>query len=83
MFKLFKEDSDSVLLTRRNAAIDVFRGLVMLLMVFVNDFWTVHAVPHWLEHFGTLEDGMGLSDIVFKDGTKISLIITEFISDWE
>ena len=33
MFKLFKEDSDSVLLTRRNAAIDVFRGLVMLLMV--------------------------------------------------
>ena len=65
MFKLFKEDSDSVLLTRRNAAIDVFRGLVMLLMVFVNDFWTVHAVPHWLEHFGTFEDGMGLSDIVF------------------
>ena len=39
MFKLFKEDSDSVLLTRRNAAIDVFRGLVMLLMVFVNDFY--------------------------------------------
>ena len=26
---------------------------------------------------------VGLSDIVFKDGTKISLIITEFISDWE
>ena len=26
---------------------------------------------------------IGLSDIEFKDGTKISLIITEFISDWE
>ena len=26
---------------------------------------------------------VGLSDIEFKDGTKISLIITEFISDWE
>lgn len=26
---------------------------------------------------------VGLSDIDFKDGTKISLIITEFISDWE
>ena len=26
---------------------------------------------------------VGLSDIEFKDGTKITLIITEFISDWE
>ena len=26
---------------------------------------------------------VGLSDIEFKDGTKISLIITEFIFDWE
>lgn len=65
MLKLFKEDSDFGLFTRRNTAIDVFRGLVMLLMVFVNDFWTVHEVPHWLEHFGTFEDGLGLSDIVF------------------
>jgi predicted acyltransferase len=53
------------MLTRRNAAIDVFRGLVMLLMVFVNDFWTVGDVPHFLEHFDTFEDGMGLSDVVF------------------
>ena len=67
MNKLFKEDCApaSGLLTRRNAAIDVFRGLVMLLMVFVNDFWTVEGVPHFLEHFGTMEDGMGLSDVVF------------------
>lgn len=63
MLKLFKDDSG--FLTRRNSAIDVFRGLVMLLMVFVNDFWTVRGVPHYLEHFGTFEDGMGLSDIVF------------------
>lgn len=65
MLKLFKDDSGSGFLTRRNSAIDVFRGLVMLLMVFVNDFWTVPGVPHYLEHFGTLDDGMGLSDIVF------------------
>lgn len=65
MLKLFKDDSGSGFLNRRNSAIDVFRGLVMLLMVFVNDFWTVRGVPHYLEHFGTLEDGMGLSDIVF------------------
>lgn len=50
---------------KRNLAIDMFRGITMLLMVFVNEFWKVFNVPHWLEHFATLEDGMGLSDIVF------------------
>lgn len=50
---------------RRNEAIDMLRGLTMLLMVFVNDLWTVSGVPHFLEHFDRLEDGMGVSDIVF------------------
>ena len=49
----------------RNLSIDMFRGLTMTLMVFVNEFWKVFNVPHWMEHFATLEDGMGLSDIVF------------------
>lgn len=52
-------------MNKRNLAIDMFRGITMLLMVFVNEFWKVFNVPHWLEHFATLEDGMGLSDIVF------------------
>ena len=52
-------------MNKRNLAIDMFRGLTMLLMVFVNEFWKVFNVPHWLEHYATLEDGMGLSDIVF------------------
>ena len=52
-------------MNKRNIAIDMFRGLTMVLMVFVNDFWTVIDVPHWLEHFATWEDGMGLSDIVY------------------
>ena len=52
-------------MNKRNLAIDMFRGLTMVLMVFVNDFWTVFNVPHALEHFATWEDGMGLSDIVF------------------
>ena len=43
----------------------MFRGLTMVLMVFVNDFWTVLDVPHFLEHFATWEDGMGLSDLVY------------------
>ncbi|MBR6054881.1 MAG: DUF5009 domain-containing protein [Bacteroidales bacterium] len=50
---------------KRNLAIDMFRGLTMVLMVFVNDFWTVWDVPHFLEHFATWEDGMGLSDLVY------------------
>lgn len=43
----------------------MLRGLTMVLMVFVNDFWTILDVPHWLEHFATWEDGMGLSDVIY------------------
>lgn len=53
------------LFSKRNAAIDMLRGLTMLFMVFVNDFWSIGGVPHFLEHFGTYEDGMGVSDVVF------------------
>ena len=52
-------------MNKRNLAIDIFRGLTMTLMVFVNEFWKVFNVPHWLEHYAPFEDGMGLSDIVF------------------
>lgn len=52
-------------MNRRNIAIDIFRGLTMVLMITVNDFWKVPGVPHFLEHFGTFEDGMGLSDFVY------------------
>jgi hypothetical protein len=51
--------------TKRNASIDILRGLTMLLMVFVNDLWSVGGVPHFLEHFEVFEDGMGVADIVF------------------
>ena len=50
---------------RRNGAIDMLRGLTMFLMIFVNDFWTIGDVPHWLEHTATHEDAMGLADLVF------------------
>ena len=49
----------------RVAAIDIFRAVTMLLMIFVNDLWTIRGTPHWLEHFGVYEDGMGFSDVVF------------------
>ncbi|MBQ6197786.1 MAG: DUF5009 domain-containing protein [Bacteroidales bacterium] len=52
-------------MNKRNLAIDVLRGLTMAVMVMVNDFWSYPDVPHFLEHFATMEDGMGLSDYVY------------------
>ncbi|KAA6304152.1 hypothetical protein EZS27_044205, partial [termite gut metagenome] len=51
--------------TQRNAAIDIMRALTMFVMIFVNDLWKIHGVPHCLEHAVSGEDFMGLSDIVF------------------
>ncbi|MGV3705362.1 MAG: DUF5009 domain-containing protein [Arcticibacter sp.] len=49
----------------RSIAIDAFRALIMLLMIFVNDLWTLHHTPGWLEHVPADVDGMGLADVVF------------------
>jgi heparan-alpha-glucosaminide N-acetyltransferase len=49
----------------RIAAIDVLRALTMLLMIFVNDLWSLSDIPSWLEHTAAEEDGMGLADVVF------------------
>ena len=51
--------------TQRNVAIDILRALTMLLMVFVNDFWSVKGVPQWMLHGKANEDFLGLSDVVF------------------
>ncbi|GAB3766602.1 DUF5009 domain-containing protein [Spirosoma pomorum] len=51
--------------TMRVGAIDVLRGLTMVLMIFVNDLWSLTDIPAWLEHVGRGVDGIGLADIVF------------------
>ena len=51
--------------SHRNLAIDMLRGFTMFIMIFVNDFWKIHDVPHWLEHAAYGEDFMGLADVVF------------------
>ncbi|MEX6686765.1 DUF5009 domain-containing protein [Danxiaibacter flavus] len=51
--------------TNRVAAIDVTRALTMLLMIFVNDLWSLRDIPGWLEHVAAKDDGMGLADTVF------------------
>lgn len=50
---------------KRIFSIDVFRALTMLLMIFVNDLWTLKNVPLWLEHAEANQDFLGLSDVVF------------------
>lgn len=60
-----KKEHESGLLGRRDAGIDMLRGLTMFTMIFVNDFWKIHDVPRWLEHAGWNEDFMGLADVVF------------------
>ena len=50
---------------QRLPAVDLLRGFTMLLMVFVNDLWSLKDVPQWMLHVAPDADGMGLSDLVF------------------
>ncbi|HLT50931.1 MAG TPA: heparan-alpha-glucosaminide N-acetyltransferase domain-containing protein [Arenibacter sp.] len=49
----------------RLASIDILRAITMVLMIWVNDFWTLTEVPKWLEHASHGEDYLGFSDIIF------------------
>jgi heparan-alpha-glucosaminide N-acetyltransferase len=49
----------------RLASIDILRAITMVLMIFVNDLWSLKDIPVWLEHVPRGVDGMGLADTVF------------------
>src|SRR5947207_5882099 len=49
----------------RVISVDVLRGIVMFMMVFVNDVAGVHATPWWMRHFD--EAGRGPSGMTFVD----------------
>ncbi|RZK83158.1 MAG: DUF5009 domain-containing protein [Pedobacter sp.] len=51
--------------SNRHISIDAFRALTMILMIFVNDLWSLMDIPSWLTHVSAQTDGMGLADIVF------------------
>ena len=51
--------------SNRIASIDVFRGLTILLMIFVNDVAGVSNIPAWLKHAPQGSPGMTFVDIVF------------------
>lgn len=50
---------------KRIESIDIFRALIMFLMIFVNHLWSISGIPHWLGHAEFDEDLLGLSDVVF------------------
>ncbi len=49
----------------RIASIDILRALTMVLMIFVNDLWSLKDIPAWLGHVDPGVDGIGLADVVF------------------
>jgi predicted acyltransferase len=51
--------------TSRIASIDVFRGLTMMVMIFVNDLSGVHGLPWWTYHAHMQQDAMTYVDMVF------------------
>lgn len=53
------------IITTRIASIDIVRALTMVLMIFVNDLWSLKDIPVWLGHVPAGVDGIGLADIVF------------------
>lgn len=50
---------------RRVTTIDILRALTMVLMIFVNDLWSLTGIPAWLGHVDAGVDGIGLADVVF------------------
>jgi heparan-alpha-glucosaminide N-acetyltransferase len=50
---------------QRITSIDILRALTMILMIFVNDLWSLKDIPKWLEHVERGVDGIGLADVVF------------------
>src|SRR5208283_3606068 len=70
---------------RRVASIDIFRGLTMLVMVFVNEVSEVKGVPWWSRHAPANLDYMTYVDMVFPAflfimGASIPLAVSRRIA---
>jgi heparan-alpha-glucosaminide N-acetyltransferase len=59
------ESKTDKLKSERIKSIDIFRGLTILAMVFVNDVAGVTNIPGWLKHMPADADGMTFVDLVF------------------
>lgn len=52
-------------LSSRVLSIDVFRGIIIFTMVFVNELAGVANIPQWMKHLPADVDGMTFVDLVF------------------
>lgn len=52
-------------LPARLLSIDVFRGLTMFFMIFVNDVDGIENIPGWIGHVPAGADGLGFADTIF------------------
>ena len=57
--------SDPITNSKRVQSIDIFRGITILVMVFVNDVASVKDLPWWTYHIGPGEQGITYVDVVF------------------
>ncbi|WP_349315837.1 DUF5009 domain-containing protein [Chitinophaga sp. MM2321] len=53
------------LTTGRILSIDAFRGITILIMIFVNSVAGVSGIPSWMQHAHADEDAMTFVDVVF------------------
>ena len=51
--------------SHRIQSIDIFRGLTIWVMVFVNDLASVRGIPGWMKHVPAEVNGMTFVDVVF------------------
>lgn len=57
--------ADNLKTKKRILSIDIFRGITILVMVFVNDVASVEGLPWWTYHIGPGEQGITYVDVVF------------------
>ena len=50
---------------KRFLSVDVFRAVIMFLMIFINEVSAVKNIPLWIDHATAEEDRMGLADLIF------------------
>jgi len=61
----FAETARHTAVEPRVVSIDVFRGLTMMVMIFVNELSSAHGMPWWTEHAPAKVDVMTYVDMVY------------------
>ena len=56
---------NNALTTQRIFSIDAFRGITILVMIFVNELAGVRNIPQWMKHMPADADAMTFVDVVF------------------